>query len=361
MSVLFSPLHLRSLELRNRVVMSPMCQYAAVEGAAQPWHLVHLGSRALGGVGLVMTEATAVTPQGRLTPHDLGIWSDRHVAGLRGLVDFISNHGAVPGIQLAHGGRKGSRFRPWEGNGPLDGHREWPLLGPSAMRFDDGWQVPRAMDEADILDTVEAFRVAARRALQAGFRVVEGHFAHGYLLHSFLSPLSNDRKDRYGGSLENRARFPLMVARALREEWPDDLPVFIRLSVVDWVDGGLDLAQSVTIARWLKEIGIDLIDCSSGAVVPGEKAPIAPGYQVPFAAEIRRVTSVATGAVGLITEAAQAEDIVASGAADLVFLARGLLRDPNWAAKACEELDKQSVWPVQYARSVARHRGRTAW
>ncbi|QQS11109.1 MAG: NADH:flavin oxidoreductase/NADH oxidase [Rhodospirillales bacterium] len=361
MSALFSPLALRSLTLRNRVVMSPMCQYSAVDGAAQPWHLVHLGARALGGVAAVMTEATAVTPEGRLSPQDLGIWSDDHVAGLREVVDFIRGHGAVAGIQLAHGGRKGARFRPWEGNGPLDRDREWPLLGPSAMAFDEGWQAPREMDESAILRTVDAFRAATRRALRAGFQIVEGHFAHGYLLHSFLSPLSNNRRDQYGGTLENRARFPLMVARALREEWPEHLPVFIRLSVIDWVEGGLDLGQSVQIALWLKEVGIDLVDCSSGAVVPREAADVAPGYQVPFAMEIRRKADISTGAVGLITEPSQAEAIIASGSADLVFLGRALLRDPNWAAKAKEELDGDPEWPIQYARAVARSRGRTAW
>lgn len=361
MSMLFSPLELRSMTLRNRVVMSPMCQYSAVDGAAQPWHLVHLGSRALGGVAVVMAEATAVTPDGRLSPQDLGIWSDDHVAGLRELTDFVRQHGAIPGIQLAHGGRKGARFRPWEGNGPLDRDRDWPLLGPSALPFDEGWQTPKEMDDADLQHTVEAFRAAARRALRAGFQIIEGHFAHGYLLHSFLSPLSNKRRDQYGGSLENRARFPLAIARALREEWPEHLPVFIRLSVIDWVEGGLDVAQSVQVAQWLKEIGIDLVDCSSGAVVPREAASIAPGYQVPFAAEIRQKAKIATGAVGLITEPSQAEAIISSGSADVVFLARALLRDPNWAAKAKEELDGESGWPIQYARSVARSRGRTAW
>lgn len=361
MSALLSPLTLRSVNVRNRIVMSPMCQYAAADGKVQPWHLVHLGARAVGGVGIVMTEATAVTPQGRLSPEDLGIWSDDHIAGLSGLTEMIARQGAVPGIQLAHGGRKSARYRPWEGNGPLDGSLSWPLIGPSAIPYDSGWQVPKAMDASDIQALVHAFRLAARRARKAGFKIIEGHFAHGYLMHSFLSPLTNRREDEYGGPLENRARLPIEVARALREEWPDDLPIFIRLSVVDWVEGGLDLAQSLEIARWLGEIGVDLIDCSSGAAVPGEQAPVMPGYQVPFAQRIRQDTGLATAAVGLITEPDQAEKIIASRSADLVFLARALLRDPYWAAKASEALDDVPLWPVEYARAVSRMRGRTAW
>lgn len=360
MSLLFSPLKLRELVLPNRIVMSPMCQYAAVDGLAQPWHMVHLGARAVGGAGLVMAEATAVTPEGRLSPEDLGIWSDRHVDALRPIADFIRSSGAVPGIQLAHGGRKSARARPWEGNGPLDSARSWPLIAPSAIAFDEGWQVPAEMGQDDIEAAVDAFRQAARRARDAGFDVIEGHFAHGYLLHSFLSPLGNKRTDEYGGTLENRARFPLMVARALREEWPDRLPVFIRISAVDWMAGGLDLDQSARFSVWLREIGIDLVDCSSGAVVPREQIAIAPGYQVPFAARVRRDAQIATGAVGLITEARQAEDILSAGNADLVFLARALLRDPYWPQRAAEELDSGSVWPIQYARAVAR-RPRTAW
>jgi 2,4-dienoyl-CoA reductase-like NADH-dependent reductase (Old Yellow Enzyme family) len=361
MSTLFSSLKLRELVLPNRVVMSPMCQYAAVEGVAQPWHMTHLGSRAIGGAGLIMAEATAVSPEGRLSPEDLGIWSDRHAEALRPVTDFIRACGAVPGIQLAHGGRKSARFRPWEGNGPLTPERSWPLIAPSAVAFDEGWQVPNAMTADDIARIVEAFRLAARRSLAAGFDIIEGHFAHGYLLHSFLSPLSNKRTDAYGGSLEDRARLPVMVARALREEWPSHLPVFVRISAVDWREGGVTLDESVQLGRWLRDAGIDLVDCSSGAVVPGEKIPVAPGYQVPFAARIRKEAGIATAAVGVITEPAQAEDILARGDADLVFLARALLRDPYWAQSASEQLDSQSRWPIQYARAVAQRTPSKAW
>ena len=361
MSVLFSEFTLRDLTVSNRITMSPMCQYSASDGLAQPWHMAHLGSRAVGGVGIVMVEFTAVTPEGRITGDDMGIWSDAHVDALRPITEFIRSQGAVPGIQLAHSGRKGSRFSPWQGNGPLDEAREWPLLAPSAIPFADDWQKPREMDEAEIQSLVSAFRDAARRARAAGFDIIEGHFAHGYLLHAFLSPLSNRRQDAYGGSLEGRATVPLMVARAMREEWPQHLPVFVRLSVVDWVEGGLDLAQSIQVSKWLKEIGVDLIDCSSGAVVPNESAPIGPGYQVPFAREIRKQAGIATAAVGLITEPTQAEEILADGSADLIFMARALLRDPYWAAKASEVLEDQPQWPVQYARAVARKRTPTAW
>lgn len=361
MSKLFSPLKLRELVIPNRVVMSPMCQYAAIEGVAQPWHMTHLGSRAIGGAGLIMAEATAVLPEGRLSPEDLGIWSDRHAEALRPVTDFIRGCGAVPGIQLAHGGRKSARYRPWEGNGPLSPERSWPLIAPSAVPFDEGWQVPVEMNAGDIARLVDAFRLAARRALAAGFDVIEGHFAHGYLLHSFLSPLSNKRGDMYGGSLENRARLPLMVAKALREEWPSRLPVFIRISAVDWQEGGVTLDESVQFGRWLRDCGIDLVDCSSGAVVPGEKIPVAPGYQVPFAARIRREAGIATAAVGVITQPQQAEDILARGDADLVFLARALLRDPYWAQSASELVDSQSRWPIQYARAVAQRTPNKAW
>jgi 2,4-dienoyl-CoA reductase-like NADH-dependent reductase (Old Yellow Enzyme family) len=361
MSLLFSPLKLRELVLPNRVVMSPMCQYAAVDGVAQPWHMVHLGSRAVGGVGVVMAEATAVTPEGRLSLEDLGIWSDRHAEALRPITDFVRSCGAVPGIQLAHGGRKSARYRPWEGNGPLGQERSWPLIAPSSVAFDQGWQVPAEMSEDDIHRTVEAFRSAARRSRDAGFDIIEGHFAHGYLLHSFLSPLSNRRTDAYGGSLENRARFPLMVARSLREEWPDSLPVFVRISAVDWHTGGVTLDESVRFSEWMRDIGVDLVDCSSGAVVPGEQIPVGPGYQVPFAARIRRDSGIATAAVGVITEPQQAEDILAQGSADLVFLARAMLRDPYWAQRASEQLETKSRWLLQYARAVAQRTPSKAW
>jgi 2,4-dienoyl-CoA reductase-like NADH-dependent reductase (Old Yellow Enzyme family) len=318
LSLLFSPLKLRELVIPNRIAMSPMSQYSAVDGVAQAWHMVHLGARAVGGAGIVMTEATAVSPEGRLSPDDLGIWSDRHIDALRPITQCIRSRGAVPGIQLAHGGRKSGRCPPWEGNGPLDEARRWPLIGASAIPFDEGWQVPAEMGQGDIDAVIAAFRMAARRA-----------------------------------------RFPLMVARALREEWPEHLPVFVRISAIDWEAGGVDIDQSVQFAAWLREAGVDLIDCSSGAVVPREQIAIAPGYQVPFAAKIRSQSRIATGAVGLITEARQAEDILAGGNADLVFVARALLRDPYWPHKASEQLDTQSRWPVQYARAVQPPR--TAW
>lgn len=361
MSVLFSPFKLRDLALPNRIVMSPMCQYAAVEGLAQPWHMTHLGSRAVGGAGLVMAEATAVSPEGRLSPEDLGIWSDRHAEALRPITDFIRTCGSVPGIQLAHGGRKSARYRPWEGNGPLGPDRSWPLIAPSAIAFDKDWQVPTEMTSNDIERVVGDFGSAARRALDAGFDVIEGHFAHGYLLHSFLSPLSNKRTDAYGGSLENRARFPLMVARAMREQWPAHLPVFIRISAVDWEEGGVTLDESVRVGAWLRDIGIDLIDCSSGAVVPRENIPASPGYQVPFAARIRRDAGIATAAVGLITEPEQAEEILVQESADLIFLARALLRDPYWAARASEQLEPDPIWVIQYARAVAQKKPNKGW
>ncbi len=361
MSKLFSPLKLRELAIPNRVVMSPMCQYAAIDGLAQPWHMAHLSSRAIGGAGLIMAEATAVSPEGRLSPEDLGLWSDRHAAALRPITDFIRDCGAISGIQLAHGGRKSARYRPWDGNGPLSPDRSWPLIAPSAVAFDEGWQVPAEMNSDDIARIVDAFRGGARRARAAGFDVIEGHFAHGYLLHSFLSPLSNKRTDMYGGTLENRARLPLMVARTLREEWPSHLPVFVRISAVDWQEGGLTLDESVKFAGWLRDCGIDLVDCSSGAVVPREQIPVAPGYQVPFAARIRKEAGIATAAVGVITQPVQAEEILVRGDADLIFLARALLRDPYWAQSASEQLDAHSLWPVQYARAVAQRTPSKAW
>lgn len=355
MSQLFSPLQMRSVEIPNRIVMSPMCMYSSTDGLASDWHRVHLGSRAVGGVGLVMAEATAVSAIGRITPGDLGIWSEAHVEALKPVTGFISKAGAVPGVQLAHAGRKGGRTIPWEGNRPLSVD-EWGVLpAPSAIAFQDGWQTPAAMDEAAMAQAVDDFEAATRHAYRAGFKVVEAHFAHGYLLHQFLSPLSNKREDQYGGSLENRARFPLRVIKAMRKAWPDELPLFVRLSVIDWVAGGLDLEQSIAFVSWLKAEGVDLVDCSSGAVVPGEIIPTTPGYHRGMTHEIRRRTGMPTGAVGIIVEPGLAEEMIVSGTADLVFLARALLKDAYWARRAAEELGAENrlLVPIQYRRAIA--------
>ena len=352
MSVLFSPLNLRSITFRNRIFVSPMCQYSSHDGLPTNWHLVHLGSRAVGGAGLVMVEATAVSPEGRISPDDSGIWSDAHAEAFVPITRFVTGQGAVPGIQLAHAGRKGSCSLPWLGGGPLGMEAcGWQPLAPSAAPFDVGHPVPRAMTP-DEMDEIEAqFRAAARRAFAAGFQVVEVHMAHGYLLHEFLSPLVNHRDDNFGGSLENRLRFPLRVARAVREEWPAELPLFVRISATDWVDGGWDIDQSVVLARQLKETGVDLIDCSSGFAVPNEPVPFGPGFQVPFAAKIRAEAGIASGAVGFITEPFQAEQIIATGQADVVLLARQMLRDPYWPLHAATALHLDVPWPNQYLRA----------
>jgi len=352
MSVLFSPLSLRSLTVRNRIFVSPMCQYSSHDGLPNDWHLVHLGSRAIGGAGLVMVEATAVSPEGRISPEDSGIWSDAHALAFAPITRFIKAQGAVAGIQLAHAGRKGSCALPWLGGAPLGVEAcGWQPLGPSVAPFALGHPVPHAMTLAEIEVIVEQFRAAARRALAAGFQVIELHMAHGYLLHEFLSPLVNQRDDEYGGSLENRLRFPLRVARALRTEWPAELPLFVRISATDWVAGGWDINQSVFLAQQLKEIGVDLIDCSSGFAVPDEPVPFGPGFQVPFAARIRKEAGVATGAVGFITEPFQAEQIVATGQADAVLLGRQMLRDPYWPLHAARALHADLAWPNQYLRA----------
>ena len=351
MSILFSPLSLRSITFRNRIFVSPMCQYSSHDGLPADWHLVHLGSRAVGGAGLVVVEASAVSPEGRISPDDSGIWSDGHAEAFVPITRFIREQGSVAGIQLAHAGRKGSCTLPWLGGGPLGLEAcGWQPLAPSAAHFDVGHPVPRALT-LDELDEIEGqFRAAARRACAAGFQVVELHMAHGYLLHEFLSPLVNFRNDDYGGSLENRLRFPLRVARAVREEWPDELPLFVRISATDWVEGGWDIDQSVLLARRLKEIGVDLIDCSSGFAVPDEPIPFGPGFQVPFAARIRTEAGIASGAVGCITEPAQAEQIVATGQADVVLLGRQMLRDPYWPLHAAKTLGVDMDWPNQYLR-----------
>ena len=353
MSVLFSPLRLRGLELRNRVFVSPMCQYSSQDGLPTDWHLVHLGSRAAGGAALVMAEASAVEPAGRISPGDAGMWSEAHAQAWAPVARFIRSQGAAPAIQLAHAGRKASTAVPWEGGGPLlSGSASWTPLGASPIPFDVGYATPRALTAAELTAVVARFAESARLALKAGFEVVELHYAHGYLVHSFLSPLSNQREDAYGGGFDGRARLALEIAAAVRRVWPERLPLFVRVSATDWAEGGWDLPQTVELARRLKALGVDLIDCSSGGLVPHAKIPAAPGYQVPFAATVRREAGIATGAVGMITEPAQAEEIVASGQADAVLLARQILRDPYWPLHAAAALKADGPWPKQYRRAA---------
>jgi 2,4-dienoyl-CoA reductase-like NADH-dependent reductase (Old Yellow Enzyme family) len=351
---LFEPLTLRGLTLQNRVVVSPMCQYSAFDGFANDWHFVHLSSRAVGGAGLVFTEASAVTPDGRISPEDLGIWHDVHGAALERTVRFIKTQGSAAGMQLAHAGRKGSTHRPWSGSGAVPQDQGgWQPIGPTAEPFAPNYPVPRPMTKADIDDTTGAFAAAAGRALQAGFDVVEIHAAHGYLIHEFLSPVSNTRSDEYGGSFENRIRFGVEIVDAVRAVWPEDRPLFVRISASDWVEGGWTIEQSVELARVLQAHGVDLIDCSSGGNVSSARIPLGPGYQVPFAEQVRRDAGIPTGAVGLITTATQADEIVRSGKADCVLMAREILRDPYWPLRAAVELGHAVPWPPQYVRAAA--------
>lgn len=353
-ALLFRPLRLREVELANRVVVAPMCQYSAKDGLPNNWHLVHLGSRAIGGAGLVFTEATAVSPEGRITPGDLGLWSDEHAQALKPITEFISEHGSVPGIQLAHAGRRGARMKPWDGNRQLVQEETWPLAAPAAIAFDEGWQTPEELSHSGLEQIIAQFVSATKRALVAGFKVLELHMAHGYLLHSFLSPLSNHRSDAFGGSVRKRAEFPLRIVDAVRSAWPHDLPLFARLSAVDWVPHGLTIEESVEISKLMKSLGVDLVDCSSGFNVPKEEIPAGYPFQVPFAAKIKREAGIPTGAVGFILDAKQAESILAEEQADLVFLARGMLHDPYWSRHAAATLGQNPLWPKQYARSV-RH------
>jgi 2,4-dienoyl-CoA reductase-like NADH-dependent reductase (Old Yellow Enzyme family) len=351
---LFDSFQLRTVTFRNRIAVSPMCQYSSTDGFADDWHLVHLGSRAVGGAGLVFTEATAVTADGRISPGDLGIWKDEHIEPLARCARFIAARGAFPGIQLAHAGRKASTDVPWQGGEALSGEQGgWrPIWAPSPIPFDPGSPVPEPLGLDQIHGVVTAFAAGARRAHAAGFRVLEIHAAHGYLLHEFLSPLSNQRTDAYGGSLENRMRIVCEVVRAIRGVWPEELPLFIRISATDWVEGGWDADQSVELARAVKPLGVDLVDCSSGGTARGAKIPVAPGYQVPFAERIRREAGIATGAVGMITDPEQANEIIARGKADIVLLARQMLRDPYWPQHAARVLGGSADWPVQYARAT---------
>ncbi|MEO8584794.1 MAG: NADH:flavin oxidoreductase/NADH oxidase [Acidobacteriota bacterium] len=352
MTTLFSPFRLRDVTFRNRIFVSPMCMYSAEEGVPNDWHLVHLGSRAVGGAALVMAEATGVSPVGRISPGDTGIWNDAQVTAFARITAFIASRGAVPGIQLADAGRKASTHVPWDGGRPLAASEgAWTTLGPSAIPFEEGSPPPREMTAADMDEVVDAFVAATGRAVDAGFQVVEVHAAHGYLLHEFLSPLSNRRTDEFGGPLENRMRFPLRVAGAVRAAFPAGRPVFVRVSATDWTDGGWDLTQSIVFSRCLKERGVDLVDCSSGGNVANAKIPVAPGYQVPFAEAIRREAGIPTAAVGMITEPRQAEELLGAGRADAIFMARAFLRDPYWPQRAARELGAEVAWPQQYGRA----------
>lgn len=349
---LFSPLQLRTIILKNRIAVSPMCMYSSQDGFANNWHLVHLGSRAVGGAGLIISEATAVSPEGRISPDDLGIWKDEHIEKLTEIVDFLKNHGSVPGIQLAHAGRKASTTSPWKGYDLLkkkDGG--WTPVAPSVIPFYEGNPPPDALTNAGIEKVISDFREGAKRALIAGFQVVEIHAAHGYLFHEFLSPLSNIREDKYGGSFENRSRLLLEVVSAVREVWPEELPLFVRISATDWVEGGWNETDSVRLSKLLKERGVDLVDCSSGGMVPNAKIPATKGYQVDFARKIKEAAGILTGAVGLITSAEQAEEILQQEQADLIFMGRELLRRPYFPLEAAKTLGADLDWPSQYLRA----------
>lgn len=359
MSQLFSPFSLRSIQFKNRIFVSPMCQYSAVGGVPNNWHLVHLGARAVGGAALVMTEAASVTADGRISPEDVGIWNDAQTEQWKPITEFIRANGSVPAIQLAHAGRKASSYAPWRGSGLVsEVNGGWPVRGPDNHAFSDKLGVPHAMTIAEIHDMVQAFADAATRSLQAGFQVVEIHAAHGYLAHQFLSPLSNHRTDEYGGSLENRMRFVIEIAEATRKVWPDNLPLFARISATDWVEGGWTLADSITLSQRLNTAGVDFIDVSSGGAVANAVITPYPGFQVPMARAIREGAGIATGAVGLITSATQAEAVIANQDADVVLLARAMLRDPHWPLNAAAELGVAVEWPNQYKRSKVNALGK---
>ena len=351
---LFDPLVIQDVTFANRVFVSPMCEYSSTDGYATDWHLVHLGTRAVGGAGLILTEATAVLPEGRISPHDLGIWSDDHIEPLSRVVRFIHEQGSVAGMQLAHAGRKASTYRPWDGNGAIsESDGGWTnVVAPSAVRFADHYPMPKELSIDAIQNIVFAFAAAARRACEAGFRVIEIHAAHGYLLHEFLSPLSNRRTDSYGGSFENRTRILRETVAAVRSSWPERAPLFVRISATEWVEGGWDVEQSVELAGQLKPLGVDLMDCSSGGNVPHAQIPVGPGYQTAFADQVRREANILTGAVGMITSSIQAEQIITTGQADAVIIAREFLRDPYWPLRAARELGQRVSWPVQYLRAA---------
>lgn len=352
MSLLFSPLIIKSVRLKNRIVVSPMCQYSSEDGFANDWHLVHLGSRAVGGAGLIISEAAAVSPEGRITSSDLGIWKDEHIPELKRITAFIHQQGSIAGIQLAHAGRKASVLAPWLGGTFVRQEAGgWQTLSASAIPFRQEDDVPEALSQEKIRVVIRDFQEAAARAVEAGFKVLEIHAAHGYLLHQFLSPLSNKRTDEYGGSFENRIRLLKEILEAIRKVWPEDLPLFVRISATDWVEGGWDIAQSVELAKIVKLLGVDLVDCSSGGIVPDAKITVGPGYQVRFAEEIRKNAGILTGAVGIITTAEQAEAILGKQKADLIILARQLLREPYFPLHAAAQLQQDIPWPVQYERA----------
>jgi 2,4-dienoyl-CoA reductase-like NADH-dependent reductase (Old Yellow Enzyme family) len=352
MSKLFTPLQIKSVQFRNRITVSPMCQYTSEDGFATDWHLVHLGSRAVGGAGFIISEAAAVSPEGRISPFDLGIWKDAHLEKLQQITAFISAQGTVPGIQLAHAGRKASTNVPWQGRGKVDAEQGgWTVVAPSAIAFSDNYPMPVALDGKGIQKVIDDFTVAARRALQAGFKVIEIHSAHGYLLHQFLSPLSNHRTDTYGGAFENRIRLLLEVIAGVQTVWPADLPLLVRISATDWVEGGWHLEESIKLVRILQEKGVDLIDVSSGGLSNLQHISTGPGYQLPFASRIKKETGMLTGAVGMITTSIQAETILVNGDADLIIMARELLRHPYFPLKAAHELNDDIKWPVQYERA----------
>ena len=351
MPKLFEPLVIKSITFKNRIAVSPMCQYSSEDGFANDWHLVHLGSRAVGGAGLIISEACAVSPEGRISPYDLGIWKDAHIDFLSRITGFIEAQGSVAGIQLAHAGRKASCSQPWNGGQQLPFEQSgWQILGPSDVPFKEGTLVPVALTKEGIQQVTNDFKNAASRSLKAGFKVLELHAAHGYLLHQFFSPLSNFRTDEYGGSFENRIRLLLEVIDAVQTVWPANLPLFVRISATDWVEGGWDIYDSVKLSAILKEKGVDLIDASSGGNAAHAKIPLSPGYQVPFAKQIRQEAGILTGAVGLITGADQAENILVKGEADLVIMAREFLRDPYFPLHAADELGSELTWPLQYQR-----------
>jgi 2,4-dienoyl-CoA reductase-like NADH-dependent reductase (Old Yellow Enzyme family) len=352
MAILFEPLTLKGLTLKNRIVVSPMCQYSAEDGFANDWHLVHLGSRAVGGAALIIQEATAVSPEGRITPADLGIWKDEHLPFLQRMNSFITAQGSIPGIQLAHAGRKASHRAPWLGGTALKPEEgAWQTVGPSAVPFSESTPASVELDAAGIQKVIADFKAAAQRALEAGYKVVEVHAAHGYLLHSFYSPLSNKRTDEYGGSFENRIRLVLEVTAAVQEVWPKDLPVFVRISATDWEEGGWTGEDSVQLAMQLKEMGVDLVDCSTGGNTPAAKIPAGPLYQVQFAAQVKKGAGIATGAVGIITQPEEAEAIVQNGQADVVIIAREFLRQPYFPLHAAKALGVDVEWPNQYKRA----------
>ena len=353
MPKLFEPFPIRGLTLANRLVVSPMCQYSSDDGFANDWHLVHLGSRAVGRPAIVFTEATAVLPEGRISPQDLGIWKDEHVVMLSRIVNFIESQGSIAGMQLAHAGFKASTYSPWIGGGPVEeSDGGWrPIHSASAVAFKEGWIVPEELDRNGIERVIEAFVEATKRALAAGFKIIELHAAHGYLIHEFLSPLTNKRTDAYGGSFDNRTRFARELVEAVRKVWPENLPLFMRISATDWIEGGWTPEESVELAKMVHALGVDLIDCSTGGISPNAKIPMGPGYQVPFSAKVKREARIPTGTVGLINEAKQAEEVLQSGDADLILMARQFLRDPYVPLHAAKELGGEIEWPLQYVRA----------